>query len=86
MTKNVSNQILHHLISILDIGEKEDSVGITYTGISRVKELKNLCFKPMPSLDRIRRIQFLRMFKLRKKDDARLSKLEEETIKQLKNT
>ena len=70
---------------ILNIGDKEDSVGITYTGMSRVRKFRNLAFKPMPNFDRLRRIQFLRMFKLRKKEDDRLKKLEVETIACLKS-
>ena len=41
---------------ILNVGPEEFSVGLTYTGSSRTRELTNLAFDPMPSYNRILKI------------------------------
>ena len=68
---------------MLNIASKEDSCGITYTGMSRVKDIKNLAFKPMPTLDRFKSISRMQMFKERMAEEKRLARLEEKTIRSL---
>ena len=68
---------------MLNVASKEDSCGITYTGMSRVKDIKNLAFKPMPTLDRFKSIFRMQMFKERMAEEKRLARLEEKTIRSL---
>ena len=37
---------------ILNVGEKEFSNGLTYTGVTRVKRLQDLAFFPFPNFAR----------------------------------
>ena len=38
---------------VLDVGPKEFSIGLSYTGSSRTRDFTNLAFDPMPSFNRI---------------------------------
>ena len=40
---------------VLDLGKDEFDIGLSYVGMSRVRELRHLCFDPMPTLDRLTR-------------------------------
>ena len=48
---------------ILDVGPKEFSLGLTYTGSSRSTEIENLAFDPMPSFNRFLKIFSCTRFK-----------------------
>jgi hypothetical protein len=40
---------------VLDLGKDEFDIGLSYVGMSRVRELRHLFFDPMPTLDRLTR-------------------------------
>ena len=65
---------------IIDLGEKEFSVGLSYTAMSRVKRIQNLAFDPMPSLKRLTQFSNWKVFKERIEEDKRLKKLEDKTV------
>ena len=69
--------------AILNIGPREFACGLTYTGLSRVKRLQDLAFNPMPFVDRIKNIQNHQQFLLKRKEDERLSKLENQTLEEI---
>ena len=64
----------------------EFSVGLTYTGTSRVKALKDLVFYPtMPDLQRIRGFQKYNAFINKCKEENRLAELENIFVESIKN-
>jgi hypothetical protein len=63
------------------LGPKEFACGLTYTAMSRVKDVNNLAFDdPMPTVDRFTSISRYKHVKQRKVEDERLKKLEETTF------
>ena len=72
---------------ILDIGPKERSVGLLYTGISRVKSLKTLAFESappdtMPSYERMTSYYNYQYMKEVREEDKRLKELEKKTMEE----
>ena len=65
---------------ILDVGDREFAVGLSYTGLSRVKRLQNIAFLPMPDFVRLSRFAKTPIFKKRLDEDLRLKDLEEATL------
>ena len=60
---------------IIDLGDTECSTGLTYTALSRTTHLNNIAFEEMPGIKRFRSIFNAKRFKLRKKEEERLSNL-----------
>ena len=60
---------------IIDLGETERSIGLTYTALSRTTHLNNIAFEEMPLLKRFTSIFRTERFKNRKKEEERLSTL-----------
>lgn len=65
--------------SWVDIGKKENTFGITYVAISRVKSLSSLVIEPM-SFERLTSIKNSEALTFRKKEEYRLKQLSEQTI------
>ena len=63
---------------ILNLGNREFATGLTYTALSRAKELKNIAFEPFPELDRIANLSKSAMFQNRRNEENRLKKKEAE--------
>ena len=59
------------------------SLGLSYTGMSRVKRIQDLAFDPMPCWKRLDSFSKRAIFKKRLKEDERLSDLEEAFLLQL---
>ena len=57
---------------VIDIGDKEQSAGLTFVALSRAKDLGCLALDPMPSLKRLQTIGTLKQLKDRKKHDQDL--------------
>ena len=67
----------------VDIGKSEQTLGITYVGLSRVKQLSSLIVEPM-SFDRLTSIKKLNALKYRQQEEERLNQLFEITKKLFK--
>ena len=57
---------------ILNLGNMEYASGLTYTALSRAKELENIAFEPFPTLERITNIFNKDRFKIRLNEEDRL--------------
>ena len=57
---------------VIDIGDREQSAGLTFVALSRAKDIGCLAFEPMPSLQRLQTISTLKQLKFRKKHDQDL--------------
>jgi len=68
---------------MINLGDREFALGLTYTAISRCKKLQSLAFDPFPDFMRFKKIFDSGSFHERRKEDARLSLLEVETLKSL---
>jgi hypothetical protein len=55
--------------AIINLGGSEFASGLTYTALTRVKSLKDLAFKPMPSMERFTRIFKTKGYLAQKLDD-----------------
>ena len=62
---------------ILDVGDREFAVGLSYTGMSRVKRLEDLAFDKMPSWARLNNFCKRDIFQKRLAEDKRLADLEQ---------
>ena len=72
---------------ILDIGRKERNVGLTYSGLSRVKSLNQLAFESappdtMPSFERMTGYYNYAYMKEVQKEHQRLKVLEQKTMEE----
>ena len=65
---------------ILDVGDREFAVGLSYTGLSRVRKIENITFMPMPDFVRLSKFSKGAIFKKRIMEDLRLKDLEESTL------
>ena len=70
---------------IIDLGDKEFSVGLFYTAFSRVKELNKMAFSPMPTWARVHSYMLKDSFKERIKEEQRLEMLFQETLAKYRN-
>ena len=68
---------------ILNLGNKEFATGLTYTALSRAKELENIAFEPFPTLNRIANLSTGQRFQTRLKEENRLKKIEAERKKKI---
>ena len=72
--------------AILNLGPKEFSVGLSYTGMSRVRALEDLCFyEEAPSFPRLTGFNTHKAFINKIKEDKRLDALEKVFLEQVKN-
>ena len=62
----------------VDIGKSEQTLGITYVALSRVKQLSSLVVEPM-TFDRLKSIKNSMNLKYRQEEELRLKKLSEQT-------
>lgn len=67
---------------IVDLGDKEFSVGLTYTALSRCKKFEDLAFSPLPYYDRMTRYFNYGVFKCRRTEDKRLLEFEKNTMEE----
>ena len=67
----------------VDIGKSEQTLGITYVGLSRVKQLSSLVVEPM-TFDRLKSIKKSNALKYRQQEEERLNQLFEITKKLFK--
>lgn len=65
---------------IVDLGDREFSIGLTYTALSRCKKFEDLAFDPLPIHDRMVRYFKSGVFKCRRKEDKRLDEMEKNTL------
>ena len=63
---------------ILNLGNREFATGLTYTALSRAKELENIAFEPFPLLERIANLSKSKMFQNRLNEENRLKTIEAE--------
>ena len=56
---------------ILDVGPEEFTIGLTYTGSYRTRDINSLTFDPMPSFNRILKIFSRTRFKEKEVDVKR---------------
>ena len=66
---------------IINLGEKEFSIGLTYTALSRAKQLEGVAFDPTPTWKRFSSFCKRVEFQNRLKEEKRLEKFAEETAK-----
>ena len=72
--------------AILNLGPKEFSVGLSYTGMSRVRALEDICFyEEAPSLFRLTGFNTHKAFINKINEDKRLDGLEKVFLEQVKN-
>ena len=69
---------------IINLGDDEFCLGLTYTALSRSKSLEKIAFDPMPSFDRITKFAKRAKFLLRLTEDERLRQLQIETLERLR--
>ena len=62
---------------VIDIGDKEQSAGLTFVALSRAKDIGCLAFEPTPSLKRVQTISTLTQLQNRKAHDLELITLAE---------
>ena len=71
---------------ILNLGDRETSPGLSYTGMSRVKNLEGLSFQPLPSYERLTKFTGYKYFIERVEEDERLKQSEDKTLTWIKET
>ena len=67
---------------IINPGPREFVVGLLYTAITRCKTFKNLAFDPFPNYVRFRDMFRTKSFKEKQKENERIQRNEEDTIRQ----
>lgn len=65
---------------IVNLGEKDFALGLSYVALSRCTKISNLALRPFPNWVRFRDIHKKPAFKARKADDERAKKLEQITL------
>ena len=65
---------------IIDLGKNEKTSGLSFVALSRVKSYKDFLIKPM-ALDRLSKIKTSDLLKKRKKEEDRINKLVNDTLK-----
>ena len=65
---------------IVNLGEKDFALGLSYVALSRCTKISNLALRPFPNWVRFREIYKKPAFKARKADDERAKTLEQITL------
>ena len=65
---------------IINLGQNEFSIGLTYTALSRAKQLEGIAFDPTPTWKRFSAFCQRKEFQNRLKEEKRLETLAEETL------
>ena len=68
---------------IINLGDEEFCIGLTYTALSRCKSINQLAFEPMPGFKRITCFIKRAKFLMRREEDRKLLKLQEKTLQKL---
>lgn len=58
--------------SIIDIGEKEFALGLSYVAFSRVQKLQGICISPSFSMDRLKKINLKKGLEKKRTEYQRL--------------
>ena len=68
---------------IVDLGDREFSIGLTYTALSRCKKFEDLAFDPLPYYNRMVSYFKSDVFKYRRDEDNRLFEMEKKTLEEI---